>query len=113
MPDYRMGLGLTFLGLGALLVALAIPLIRRIVRPNRVYGIRIPAAFASEEAWYRINRHGGFCLLAFGIANLLLGCLDFLLLPARPDALVVDLHLVAPLVMLVPFMVAVFLYPRR
>ena len=113
MPDHRIALALTFSGVGLLFVALAIPLIRGKVRPNRAYGVRIPAAFASEEAWYRINRHGGFCLLGFGLANLLLGCLDFLLVPARPSQLVVRLNLYAPLIMLVPFVVSVFLYPRR
>ena len=65
----------------ALLVAgLAIPLIRGRVAPNRWYGARTQRAFASEEAWYRINEHSGRRLLfwsvvvfACGIAALMPG----------------------------------------
>ena len=113
MPDHRIALTVTFLGLGLFLGLLAVPLIRGRVRPNHLYGIRIPAAFASEEAWYRINRHGGFCLLGFGIAHLMIGFSDLLFLPDTPSPLVVRLHLYAPLVMLIPFIVSVFLYPRE
>ena len=113
MPDHHIALALTFVGLGLLLVALAIPLILGRVKPNRAYGIRISAAFASEEAWYRINRQGGFCMVGFGLAQVLLGCADYVFLPANPARFVFQLHLYAPAILLVPFLVAVFLYPRR
>ncbi len=51
-----------------LVIALSIPLIRGKVKPNPWYGVRIPAAFASEEAWFDINRFGGRLLLRWGIA---------------------------------------------
>jgi len=52
----------------ALAISLAIPLIRRRVKMNPWYGVRIPAAFASEASWFEINRHGGWLLLAWGAA---------------------------------------------
>ncbi len=113
MPDHRIAFALTFACMGLLFVALAIPLIRGRVKRNRAYGVRIPAAFVSEEAWYRVNRHGGFCLLGFGLAHVLLGCIDLLFLPASPSRFVFQLHLYAPAILLVPFLVAVFLYPRQ
>jgi hypothetical protein len=113
MADHRIAFTVTFVCMGLLFVALAVPLIRGRVKPNCAYGVRIPAAFASEEAWYRVNRHGGFCLLAFGLAHVLLGCIDFLFLPASPSRFVFQLQLYAPAILLIPFLVAVFLYPRR
>jgi len=53
-----------------LVIALAIPLIRRKVKMNRWYGVRIPAAFASEAAWFDLNHYGGRLLLAWGLAML-------------------------------------------
>jgi len=113
MPDHRVHFALTFFAMGTLFLALAIPLIVRMVKPNRVYGVRIPAAFASEEAWYRINRHGGFCLLGYAIALFLLATLDLLVLESSPTGALFTAHLLAPAVLLVPFLVAIFLYPRR
>ena len=50
----------------AILVAVtAVPLIRRKVKMNDWYGIRIRASFESDTAWYEINHYGGCLLLAW------------------------------------------------
>ncbi len=49
-------------------VVAAVPLIQERVKMNHWYGVRIPAAFASEEAWFAINRYGGRLLLVWGLA---------------------------------------------
>ena len=51
-----------------LIAALAVPLIRRKVRMNGWYGVRIQAAFQSEHAWYDINHYGGRLLLVWSAA---------------------------------------------
>ena len=38
---------------------ISLPLVYRKVPMNSLYGIRIPAAFESEERWYDINAYGG------------------------------------------------------
>jgi uncharacterized membrane protein len=62
--------------LGLLLVALGYPLARRRVRPNRWYGLRVPATFASERVWFEANAVAGRDLMllgsAVGIAGLVL-----------------------------------------
>jgi uncharacterized membrane protein len=63
-----------------LTIALARPLIQRKVKPNALYGVRIPAAFTSEEAWYELNEYGGRLLLRWG-AGLALGGIALTLLP--------------------------------
>lgn len=55
------------ISLGLLTALGALPLRLGLVRPNRFYGIRVPAAFASGQSWYAINRFGGSRLLRFGI----------------------------------------------
>jgi uncharacterized membrane protein len=49
-------------------VTASVPLIQKRVKMNHWYGVRIPASFASEEAWFDINRYGGRLLLAWGLA---------------------------------------------
>ena len=53
---------------GALLAALAVPLIRGKVPPNPLYGFRTPRTLADPAVWYPANRHAGRWMLATGIA---------------------------------------------
>lgn len=69
------------LGLGLLVGVLSIPLLLGWVPRNRIYGVRVPAAFASEANWYAINAFGAQRLLLFAVAPALMG----LLCRARPD----------------------------
>jgi uncharacterized membrane protein len=50
-----------------LAIGVAVPLVRGHVKMNRWYGVRVPAAFASEEAWFDLNRYGGQLLLRWGL----------------------------------------------
>jgi hypothetical protein len=67
--------GIVLIGLGLLIAILAVPLLLGWIPRNRFYGIRVPAAFASEENWYAINVFGAKRLLLFAAAISLLGCL--------------------------------------
>ena len=55
-----------FVAVGLLFVALALPLIRRRVKPNRLYGLRVPATFADEQVWYDANASTGRDLVKLG-----------------------------------------------
>ena len=59
--------------LGALFVALAVPLIRRRIPPNHWYGLRVPATLAHERVWYEANARAGRELLALGTFVIALG----------------------------------------
>lgn len=52
---------------GLVAVGASLPLIQGKVKMNAWYGVRIPAAFASETAWYDLNRYGGRLLLGWGV----------------------------------------------
>ena len=64
---------------GLLIFGLSIPLIRRRVPPNALYGIRTRAAFASESDWYRINEIGGRYLAVSGVLITAIGAAGFFL----------------------------------
>jgi hypothetical protein len=63
---------LLFMFVGLVFVGLAVPLIRRRVRPNGLYGLRIPATFANESIWYEANAKSGRDFLWLGIALIVL-----------------------------------------
>jgi len=64
-------------------IAISVPLILRKVKMNHWYGVRIPAAFESEEAWFDINRYGGRLLLLWGVAMAVTAAVG--VLPERED----------------------------
>lgn len=50
---------LVILSAGLIILIVSLPLIYRKVPMNPFYGIRIPAAFESNQRWYDINAYGG------------------------------------------------------
>jgi SdpI/YfhL protein family len=53
--------------LGLLLIMLGWPLAARRVRPNRWYGLRVPATFADETVWYDANAVAGRDMVGLGM----------------------------------------------
>jgi uncharacterized membrane protein len=66
---------------GIFTVLVCRPLIAGKVKPNGLYGIRTPAAFSSEENWYRVNRIGGQILSRSGVVMASIGLTGFILSP--------------------------------
>ena len=56
---------------GLVSVVVGLPLARRSVRPNRWYGLRVPATFADEHVWYEANAVAGRDLMLLGAVLLL------------------------------------------
>ena len=63
---------LVFVFVGALFIALALPLIYRRIKPNGLYGVRVHATFADEAVWYEANAMSGRDLLLLGVLICLL-----------------------------------------
>ncbi len=51
-----------------LVIGLSVPLVKRKIKMNPWYGIRIPESFKSPERWFEINQYGGRLMLWWGIA---------------------------------------------
>ena len=51
---------------GIMVIFASIPLIKRKIPMNSIYGVKIPRAYESKEKWYDINQYGGRLLLKFG-----------------------------------------------
>ena len=58
--------------LGVLLLALGIPLMRRRVKPNWIYGVRFPSTMADESVWYDMNARGGRDLVVISVLYLVI-----------------------------------------
>lgn len=50
-----------------IVMGVSLPLVKRKIRPNRWYGIRIPEAFKSEERWFELNQYGGRLMIWWGV----------------------------------------------
>jgi len=51
---------------GVVLMAVALPLVRGRVPPNRFYGVRVPTTLANERAWYSANARVGRDFIVYG-----------------------------------------------
>ena len=60
-----------FLAVGALFIALSIPLILRRVPPNPWYGFRVRRTLASPEVWYPANAHSSWLMAGLGLLVML------------------------------------------
>ena len=54
---------------GLLIAGLALPMLLRRVRPNPLYGLRVPATLGDERVWYEANARSGRDLLILGIVT--------------------------------------------
>ena len=54
---------------GLLLSLLSIPLIRRKIKPNGLYGFRTPSTMENAELWYKVNEYAGRRLLVVGVGT--------------------------------------------
>jgi hypothetical protein len=108
-----MMLRVLFIAFPALTFALGIPLILRLVPPNRFYGFRTTTTYSSADAWYQINFATGLALVAAGIVAGLL----ILFLSQRPFTLKSeDRYLVGILftaIITLTFLVPVVIYSNR
>lgn len=91
-----------------ILAALSIPLILKVVPPNRIYGLRTPKTLASEALWYRANSFAGWAFLIAAVTSIaLLEAMRNGVLPAVSPEIVA---VVLPVLLAV---VACFVYLRR
>jgi hypothetical protein len=65
--------------LGPLLVLLSLPLMFRLIPPNRFFGLRVPSTLRNRSIWYDANARTARHLFVFG---LFLVSLEFVLPPS-------------------------------
>ena len=87
------------IGLGAVLVAVSVPLIARMVPMNRWYGVRTRKAFASEDNWYELNAYGGKLLAVYGGFLVVVGAIGFGVVP-DPTSLWSPVFMVVPILLI-------------
>lgn len=73
---------------GLLMLGLAIPLIRRKIRPNGAYGFRYASAMNDPEIWYPVNAYGGRLMAIYGGVIVAAALLLAWLLPQNEGAYV-------------------------
>ena len=103
---------ITILLSGLLIFLLCLPLIYRKVPMNQTYGIRIAAAFKSEQRWYEINAYGGRRLAAGSVFIIVAGVVGFFVSPEYKGAYAFGSVGVALLSVLIP-VVQVFRWSRN
>ena len=65
---------------GIVFIAISIPLVKRKIGMNDLYGFRISKSFESAQNWYNINAYGAKQLIIWSIFIILIG-VAFLFIP--------------------------------
>jgi uncharacterized membrane protein len=63
----QLSIAIAFGCIGVTFVAIALPLIFRLVPPNHFYGFRTPKTLSDATIWYSINRSTGIDMATAGI----------------------------------------------
>ena len=112
MDAVAITVGISWTLAGLVVIGLAVPLARGWIGPNRLYGVRLPESFRSDDAWYAINRYGGRRLILWAVPMVAAGAGCFFLpLQAHP-ALALAAGL-APLVFILIPVLQVWRFARR
>jgi SdpI/YfhL protein family len=78
-------IGVAWIAVGLLTIALAIPLFQGRVGRNALYGVRFRQCFQSDDAWFAINRYGAKRMMVWALPMVASGALAFLIpLQTRP-----------------------------
>jgi uncharacterized membrane protein len=70
-----------FVVVGLVFAALSIPMIRRRVPPNSVYGFRVKKTLSDPKVWYDANEFSGRCLFWLGVTMSLASLILFFIPP--------------------------------
>ncbi|MFA5375345.1 MAG: SdpI family protein [Dehalococcoidia bacterium] len=116
MNSENIYLGSILLGLAVLFIAISIPLVKRKVKMNPWYGVRIPKSFESEENWYKINAYGGKRLMVWSSLLVLISIATFFIPldenSSGVSALVILLAF-SPLIVVIPAIIEILSFSRK
>lgn len=101
-----------FLSVGLLTFLLSLPLVFRKVPMNPFYGIRIPAAFESNERWYEINAYGGRHLAIWSWLPIIAGVAGLFVAPDQVRLYALWALPITLLGLLIPLLLVLLRAPR-
>jgi hypothetical protein len=109
-------LGIVNLVFAIIITAISIPLVKRKIKMNPWYGVRIPKSFESEENWYKINAYGGKRMIVWAALPAVAGIVAFFL-PLDSDAsgmqVLTALLAFVPLIAIVPPVIEIVTFSRK
>ena len=105
-------LGISNVFVGIMFIAISIPLVKRKVSMNKVYGVRIKKAFESEDDWYKINAYGGKQLILWSLPIILLG-IATCFIPLEGNGAMITSIACAPGIILIPAIIAILRYAKK
>jgi len=93
-------LAVSHIFVGALIIAISIPLVRGSISMNDWYGVRFKKSFSSDENWYKINKYGRKQLIFWSSFLILFGALT-LFMPLQGNTSLAIANSCAPLLFLI------------
>ena len=95
---------ISFIFVGAILILLGIPLLLGKIKPNWLYGFRLPSIVRNEDIWYKINKQVGRDLIIAGVV-IIIGM--FILLILKSYFTINQLIIISLLLVNIPLIIAI------
>mgnify|MGYP003595333241 CR=1 FL=1 len=104
-------LGVSLISVAVAAILMAVPLLHRKVKMNKLYGVRFKKSFESENNWYKINEYGARQLILWSIPLAIIGVVTFFL-PLKENGIVTIVVAFAPLILVIPAITS-WLYTKK
>jgi len=89
---------LSFIFVGALEIILGIPLMYEKVKPNGLYGFRLPKTISNKKIWYPVNKQAG---KDFVISGIILTITSLILLQINTNLDILTITTIETLLMMI------------
>ena len=101
MDTINLVLGLTDILVGLIMILLAFPLKKGLIKMNWWYGFRFSKSFNSDEKWLKINEYGANRFMKWAIPLILFGIIA-LFIPFNNNIVLVLLFSFLPMMIIIP-----------
>lgn len=111
MNALNANIGIANIGLGMIVMFLALPLVMGVVKRNLLNSVRIPTTLASQQVWKKVNQFWGRHAMLWSVPLVVLGFAAFFLPLSQQPTLAFAL-VCTPLILIIPCIEAM-IYARQ
>ena len=112
MNEINIILGITYISIYLACVLTSIPLLKRKIKMNYIYGIKIKKAYSSEENWYKINEYGAKRILLWSPIFLIIAIFGFFIEFGLNYELIM-IYALVPICLLIIPIIEIFRYAKK
>lgn len=112
MDEINIILGVTYILLFFVCILTSIPLLKRKIKMNYLYGVKIKKSYSSDENWYKINEYGAKRVIVWSFLFLFSAIAGFVM-PFGDNTMFILLYAIAPIAIIIIPIIEIFKYAKK